>query len=252
MSRTWTNEEYKLHIKAVRKISKIKDEAFKVITEKVSRNEILTDYHLQQFIKKRFKDLKLVTDVSPPIVAVDKNSSNPHYTPNAQRRTQIKKGSWVLIDLWAKENVKDGIFADITWVGYVGKQVPKKYQDIFKIVIKARDKALYFLETKIKGGEKVQGWEVDKVARDVIVKAGFGKYFIHTLGHSLDVKVHGDGVCLKSVITKDKRLINPGTFITFEPGIYLKEFGVRSEIDVFVGTSSIEVTTPVQKKIVAI
>lgn len=248
LTNSWSKMEFNLHLKAAKKITKIKNEAFNFISSKIRQGKKITDYQVKQFILKEFKKLNLETDFAP-IVAADKNSSDPHYSPSAKKRTYIKKGSWVLIDLWAKEKVDGGIFADLTWVGYVGKDVPEKYLKVFEVVIKARDKAQKYLEKRLEREEEVFCWQVDRVARSVIKREGFGKYFIHSLGHSLGKKVHSGAGSFNSLGLKDTRRVIPGHGYTIEPGIYLKNFGVRSEIDVFIEEKDIRVTTPVQDEI---
>lgn len=248
LTNSWSKMEVNRHLKAAKKITKIKDMAFNFISLKIRQGKKITDYQVKLFILKEFKKLNLETDFAP-IVAVDKSSSDPHYLPSAKKKAYIKKGSWILIDLWAKEKVKGGIFADITWVGYVGRAIPEKYLKVFEVVIKARDKALKYLEKKLKRGEKVFCWQVDKVARSVIKREGFGKYFIHSLGHSLGEKVHAESGSFNSLGLKDTRRVIPGHGYTIEPGIYLKAFGVRSEIDIFIDEKNIRVTTPVQDEI---
>lgn len=244
----WTKREYNLHLKAASKVDRIKDEAFALISKRVRVKREITDYEVQQFVLERFSELDLTTELKP-IVAVDENSSDPHYTPSIKGQKIIKKGSWVLIDLWAKVNVKNGIFADITWVGYVGKIIPQKYERYFQIVTTARDKTLKFLRIKVSKGEPVFGWQVDKTARDFIKEYRLGKYFIHTLGHALGCQVHAAGVNFKSLPKKDSRQVTAGLICTIEPGIYFKKFGVRSEINVFIGERGVKVTTKRQQKI---
>ncbi len=181
-----------------------------------------------------FKRRNFYTD-DPPIVGVNENGANPHYTPTKQKHNKIKRGDFVLIDLWAKPNNEDGVWADITWVGFVGTSVPAKYTKVFNIVAEARDTAFNLVESRFKQEKEVRGYEVDAVSRKVIEAAGYGKYFIHRTGHSVTTDLHGSGAHMDNFETKDERLILPSTSFSIEPGIYLPgDFGVRSEIDVFI------------------
>lgn len=176
---------------------------------------------------------KYYTD-SPPIVGVNENSGNPHYEPTIKVNKKIKKGDFVLIDLWAKLDKPEGVWADITWTGYVGTRIPEKYIKIFNIVSDARDTAFNLVTKRFSEGKEIKGFEVDSAARKVIEIAGYGKYFIHRTGHSITTELHGSGAHMDNYETKDERLILPSTSFSIEPGIYLKEFGVRSEIDVYI------------------
>jgi Xaa-Pro dipeptidase len=171
----------------------------------------------------------------PPIVGVNANSANPHYSPNDTDSLKIHIGDFVLIDLWAKPDKEDGVWSDITWTGFAGEEVPEKYTKIFKIVADARDAAFDFIQNRLNQGKQVRGYEADAVCREVISKAGYGEYFIHRTGHSITTALHGTGAHLDNFETKDERLILPSTSFSIEPGIYLPgDFGVRSEIDVYV------------------
>jgi Xaa-Pro aminopeptidase len=185
------------------------------------------------------------------VVAANAHGSDPHFDP-AGSRTRFAPGDWVLIDLWAREPGADGIYADITWVAYVGAGVPAEHQRVFDVVTGGRDAAAEFLRERIASGRNAQGWEVDQVARDHIAKAGYGDRFVHRLGHSLGRQVHAGGVNLDNLETHDTRSFLPGLGFTIEPGVYLPGFGVRSEIDLHIGSDGLEITTPVQREVVLI
>jgi Xaa-Pro aminopeptidase len=190
---------------------------------------------VQQFIQRRFKDVGLEA-TEPPIVAVNPHSGDPHYEPSAAQPTPIRRGDWVLIDLWARRANPAGVFSDITWVGYVGTSVPQKNAEVFQIVRSARDRVVERAAAAWKQKETIQGWQLDDVARSVIIDAGFGRYIRHRTGHSLSPGplVHGVGFNLDNLETHDTREMLSGLGFTIEPGIYLPEFGVRLEINVFV------------------
>jgi len=183
---------------------------------------------------------------------VNANASDPHYEPSADRHSAIKQGDWLLIDLWAKGLAVGSVYADITWVAYVGDSVPERQQEIFDIVIGARDAALHYLEDAYNQGTAVLGWQADQVAREYIGSRGYGEYFTHRLGHSIGFEVHSEAVNLDGFETHDTRRIIPGICFSIEPGIYLPEFGVRSEIDVFMSADGPYASSPVQHEVVLI
>ena len=164
----------------------------------------------------------------------------------------IQPGDWVLIDLWAKENRPNSVYADITWVAYVGDQVPERHQAIFDIVVGARDAALNYLQESFQQGLAVRGWQADQVARQYIEARGYGEFFTHRLGHSISYEVHGEAVNLDGFETHDTRQIIPGIGFSIEPGIYLPEFGVRSEIDAYMSEAGPYASSPVQQDVVLI
>jgi len=246
-----TDEQLQSHISAARKLSEVMGNAFKFIREKIHQQGETDEYEVQQFITDQFRQKGLVAE-HPPIVAVNENSANPHYEPTEEVHEGIRKGDFVLIDMWAKEARAEAVYADITWVGYVGTSVPEKYKRIFDIVARGRDLALEFLRETAAKGELTQGWRVDKLVRDFITDQGYGQYFIHRTGHSIGSDVHGGGVNIDNLETKDLRDIIPGVAFSIEPGIYLEDFGVRSEIDVYYNEEGPQVYTPIQKEIIPI
>lgn len=230
----WSQKQFSQNKPVAFALTDIVHKAFAFINKKVIKENNTTEYDVQQFIMNEFKKRKFYTD-DPPIVGVNENSANPHYTPAKEKNKKIKKGDFVLIDLWAKPNEQDGVWADITWVGFVGSAVPEKYKKIFDIVAQARDAAFQLVDSRFKAGKEIRGYEVDSAARRVIEDAGYGKYFIHRTGHSITTDLHGSGAHMDNFETKDERLILPQTSFSIEPGIYFPgKFGIRSEIDVFI------------------
>ena len=245
----WGDAELESHLLAADRLSRIVHEAFDYIADRLGSGS--TEYEAAEFIRGRFVEEGLeVTD--GPVVAANEHSSDPHFEPTAQTAATIVEGDWVLIDLWSRMSGEESVFADITWTGYVGPEVPARNQEVFDAVIGARDAALAVIERSLSKGNAVPGWEVDRVARDYIDAAGFGQYFNHRLGHSLGREVHGNAVNLDGWETHDTRRLIPGLAVTIEPGIYLPEFGVRSEIDVYIGEDGPRVTTEVQREVVRI
>lgn len=247
----WTPEQLQSHIRAMENLETIKSKAFDLLGEKIKKRESINEFEIQKFILGRLENMNMETD-EPPIVAVNANASNPHYAPSSDRFSPINKNDFVLIDLFGKEKTPNSVYADITWVGFVGDRIPDKIVKIFNIVAEARDAGLELLKESAASGEPVQGWQVDARVREIITQAGYGDYFVHRTGHSLDTNLHGNGVNLDSLETQDEREIIPGVGFTIEPGIYLDDFGVRSEIDVYYSEDGPKVYGPIQREIIAI
>ena len=245
----WSNEQLESHKRASAKVYEIKDQAFALIRDKIQSKAKVTERDVQLFIISRFEEEGMTTH-EPPIVAVNQNASNPHYAPSEEVSTSINHGDLVLIDLFSKEDKQNAIYADITWMGYVGATVPEKPAAVFSVVAAARDAGLQQIEDAFGRQETIQGYEVDERVRRIISENGYGPYFIHRTGHSLDVDLHGSGVNLDSLETQDEREIIPGLGFTIEPGIYLPEFGVRSEINVYYSQNGPEVFGPIQSEII--
>ena len=245
----WTSDQLSSHETAADALGVIVMQAFDHIGDNLARG--VTELEVAEFINARFVDEGLeVTD--GPVVAVNEHSSDPHFEPTPDSTSEIQQGDWVLIDLWSRLPGPDSMFADITWTAFVGGAAPERHQSVFDAVIGARDVALAEMEDAFRQGRTLQGWQLDRAARDFIEAAGFGGYFNHRLGHSLGREVHGNAVNLDSWETRDTRELMHGIAVTIEPGIYLQDFGVRSEIDVYVGERGPRITTPVQRDVVLI
>ena len=245
----WTSDQLASHEAAANALGVIVRQAFDHIGDNLTHG--ITEFEVAEFINARFVEEGLeVTD--GPVVAVNEHSSDPHFEPTPDSTSTIRRSDWVLIDLWSRLPGPDSMFADITWTAFVGDEVPERHQRVFDAVIGARDLALAEMEDAFREGRTLQGWELDKASRDYIEAAGFGGYFNHRLGHSLGREVHGNAVNLDSLETHDTRELMPGIAVTIEPGIYLPEFGVRSEIDIYIAERGPRVTTPVQREVVLI
>ncbi len=248
-SQRWDEDQLKSHEIAAQKLSQIVNEAFDHIGASLASG--ITEYAVAEFIRGRFREEGLVV-TDGPAVAVNEHASDPHFDPTDPNAPAIKEGDWVLIDLWARLPGDDSMFGDITWTAYVGDKVPAKHREVFDAVIDARDAALDELEKAHRDGRVLEGWELDKVAREHITRSGYAEFFNHRLGHSLGREVHSNAVNLDGWETRDTRKVITGIGLTIEPGIYLPEFGVRSEIDVFMSKDGPVVTTEVQREIVLI
>ena len=248
----WSEESVQLHDKACTQVNEVKDLAFARIGELIRVGESVTEYDIQQFIRTQFDQRGLITDHGP-IVAVNAHSGDCHFEPSAENHAPIHKGDWVLIDLWAKYPDEAAVYCDITWTGFVGTDVPAKHQEVFNIVTGARDKVINTLNTAWANKESLQGWQLDRAARDHIDAAGYGDYFIHRTGHSMGISpsAHALGMNLDDLETHDTRAVLPGIGFSVEPGIYLPEFGVRSEIDMRIDpTDGPVVTTAIQREVI--
>jgi Xaa-Pro dipeptidase len=242
----WTPQQWEAHLHAARSLRTIIDETFAYIRDTVSGHGDVSEQRVQQFILGRFDVYDMRTD-KPPIVAMNEHSADPHFQPTADSGL-IRRGDFVLLDIWAKRREPRSVYADITWTGYVGETVPDTYRHIFRVVQHARDAAINFVQDAVHEGERICGWQVDEAARRVISKAGYGDYFIHRTGHSIGEEVHGNGANMDNYESRDERHILPQTCFSIEPGIYLPgQFGVRSEVDMYVSERAAFVTgQPIQ------
>ncbi len=247
----WTKGQLENHLEAGRRVDQIRAEAFARIGAMQHVGQRVTEWEMQQFILQRFGDEGLFTDHGPD-VAVNANASNPHYNPTKDACSEIQRGDLVLIDMWAKLDRPDGVYYDITWVGYCGDVVPDAIQKVFTIVRDARDAAIERVKKAVASKEALCGYQVDDAAREHIRAAGYADYFFHRTGHSIGVEVHGTGANMDNLETHDERRVIPWTCFSIEPGIYLPEFGIRSEVDVFVDESSARVTGEIQREMVMV
>ena len=247
----WSSEALALHLKAGEAIHRVVRDAFAKIGDAARNNRQITEYDVQQLILRLFALDGLVSS-DPPIVAVNANTANPHYEPAASRSAPIRSGDFVLLDVWAKCRKPGAVYFDITWTGFVGDEVPARYAQVFAVVREARDAAVEFVRDAMRAAQLVRGYEVDDVARGVITGHGYGEFFVHRTGHSIGEEVHGNGANMDNYETHDERRIIPGTCFSIEPGIYLADFGVRSEVDVYVEENDARVTGESQQAIVPI
>jgi Xaa-Pro dipeptidase len=247
----WTPEQKELHDRAARDTMLAKDEAFALIKERLSSGIAVTEHDVQSFIQARFDARGLFTH-HPCIVAVNDHASDPHFETSAgPGNREIKKGDLVLIDLWAKvANDPRAVYYDATWMAFCGPDVPVRMREVWEAVKGARDAAVKFVTDAVAAQRTIHGYEVDDVSRAYIEERGFGPYFLHRTGHSIGYEVHGNGVNIDNLETRDQRKIIPGVCFSIEPGIYLPEFGVRSEIDMYVGETAAEVTGGIQRELI--
>ncbi|MHB1422670.1 MAG: M24 family metallopeptidase [Gemmataceae bacterium] len=249
----WDDEQWRMHLEAAKHTRSAYDVAFAFIAERVRNAASVRETEVQRRILDHFAAHGLVTD-HPPIVGVGPHSGDPHYAPGPGSDSPIREGDFVLIDLWAKLDKPRAVYSDLTWTGFVGTETPAKYESIFQIVARARDAAINKVRSAFppphpprsgegEGGVVLRGWEVDQAARDAIEQAGYGAAFCHRTGHSIGQETHGNGANMDNLETHEERQVLPRTCFSVEPGIYLPEFGVRSEVNVFVdGQRQVHVT----------
>ena len=237
----WSPDQLESHRIAGRAVDTVTQAAFAEAARRVTAGDSFTEFDLQQWMVAQFRAHGVASD-SPPIVAVGPHSGDPHYEPREQGSAPIRRGDFLLLDVWAKTLAPHSVFYDITWTGYLGAKIPDKFVKVFSIVRQAREAAVEFVKKNVAPGRVIEGWQVDRAAREVIRKAGYAKYFVHRTGHNIGEEVHGAGANMDSLETRDVRRIIPHTCFSVEPGIYLPEFGVRSEVNVYVSDGKAEVT----------
>ena len=247
----WTAEQLEMHLEAGRRVDRIRAEAFQTIGTALKANRTINEWQVNRFIREGFEKSGMVTDHGP-IVGVNANMSNPHYEPGPEGSREIRKGDAVLIDMWAKLDRPAAVFYDITWTGYCGANPQSAIQNVFQIVRDARDRAVERVQAAVRNKEGIHGFDVDDAARGYIKEKGFADYFVHRTGHSIGEEVHGTGANMDNLETHDERKIIPGTCFSIEPGVYLPEFGIRSEVNVYVSANEARVTGESQQKLVAI
>jgi Xaa-Pro aminopeptidase len=247
----WSKDQLDSHLAAGAVIDRVVREAFQLAAKNVREKKNFTEYDLKQWILKEFEAAGITADQGPDI-AVGAHASDPHYGPSPESASPIREGDLLLLDVWGKTKARGSVYYDVTWMGYLGAKVPEKMAKVFAVVREARDKAVSLIQSSIAAGKPLEGWQVDQAARKVIEKAGYGKYFFHRTGHNIGQSVHGNGVNMDGLETYDVRHLIPGTCNSIEPGIYLPEFGVRTEVNVYIGEKEARVTGAVQKEILAL
>lgn len=246
----WTEDQIRSHFAARDAIDSIMAAAFREIGRQV-RSGGTTEFAIQQWLVEAFRQYDLVAD-GPPIVAVNQNSGNPHYMPSAEQSARIGEGDFVQLDVWGKKNTPGAVYYDISWTGFVGASLPGRVREIFEIVRRSRDSGIEKVRSSIAAGTRLCGWEVDKASRDVLDAAGYGQYLNNRVGHSIGTEVHGNGANMDNFESRDDRELIPNTCFSIEPGIYLPEFGLRSEVNMLVRERSAEVTGRIQDEVVLI
>ncbi len=248
----WTDEQWQSHLEADKLNQQAFDLAWKMIADRVRAGKTIRETEIQSMVMD-FYHANNMTTYHPPIVGAGPNSGDPHYAPTPGQDREIKDGDFVLLDMWVKFDRPGAVYTDLTKVGFVGESVPESYSKIFDIVAAARDAGIKITQDAFANRQKLFGWQVDQATREVIDQAGYGDYFIHRTGHNIGQETHGNGAHMDNLETQEDRLVMKRTAFSIEPGIYLDEFGVRSEINIYVDEhSKVHVTGGVQTEVLPI
>src|SRR4029079_15613844 len=240
-STVWDASAIASHRAASERLHRVKDRAFDAIAGRLRDGAPTTEYDIQQLMAGWFRDERLISDADP-MVSVGPNAGNPHYLPTATGHRAIKGDDLVLLDLWGKLDAPGAVFADITWMGYTGRAVPERFARAFTAIRDARDAAVELVQSSVRAGRELRGWEVDRAAMTVLRDAGYTDNILHRTGHSLGTTVHGNGVNMDDYETHDDRRLLAGSGFTIEPGVYFDDFGVRTEINMVVAPRDAAVT----------
>jgi Xaa-Pro aminopeptidase len=243
-----TEAEFATHVEAGKRVDRICAGAFRLIGERLAHG--VDEMAVHDWILEQFRNAGMITD-SGPIIGVNAHAGNPHYEPSPATSLPIHPGDFVLLDMWAKLDQADAIYYDITWTGFCGDP-PDRIREVFETVRDARDRAINTVCDAVSAGREIRGFEVDDAARRYIGSHGYADKFVHRTGHSIGTEVHGTGANMDNLETHDERRILPGALFSIEPGIYLEDFGVRSEVNVFVDRNSAGTTGAVQRDLVRI
>ncbi|HYR90238.1 MAG TPA: M24 family metallopeptidase [Terriglobia bacterium] len=249
----WTREQLETHLYAAKHMREIVDAIVGEVRRRVTDQVSVTELEIQDFILKEYERRDL-TAGHPPIVAINAHSADPHYAPHADDNLPMRKGDFLLVDMWSKRKLPHAVYDDITWTFFIGESVPAEHQKIFDVVRNGRDAAIRAAQERYPAEEVLYGWQIDEEARQSITKAGYGEYFIHRTGHSIHEEVHGNGANIDNLETQDNRRLMAGTCFSIEPGVYLKgTFGVRSEVDMYLSEREAIVTgQPIQTHVVPV
>ena len=246
----WTPAQLEMHLEAGRRVDRFRAEAFDFIQQSTRVGKPLDEYAVQQFVMRRFKEALLITN-HPPIVGANVNAADSHYVPRENGSASIRQGDLVLLDLWAKlSNEPEAVYYDITWMAFCGEEVPERMRKAFAVVVGARDVGIRLVQEEASSGRTLRGFEVDDAVRGHIESCGMGQFIRHRTGHSIGREVHGVGANMDNFETHDERPVIPRTCFSIEPALYLPDFGVRTEINLFVEERGARVTGEIQTEFV--
>lgn len=245
----WTHAQLEMHLEAGRRVDIIRAEAFDLIKQATRAGRPLDEYGVQQFVMRRFKERGLTTN-HPPIVGANVNAADSHYAPPETGSAPIRRGDLVLLDLWARLDEPDAVFYDITWMAFCGAQVPEPMEKAFAVTLVARDVGIKLVREAMAAGRALRGFEVDDAVAGYIQTCGYGNNIRHRTGHSIGREVHGVGANMDNFETHDDRPIIPWTCFSIEPALYLPDFGVRTEVNLFVEERGARVTGGLQTEFV--
>lgn len=245
------SEARESHFEAGRRIDPIRRAGFDLMGEKLRSGTGTSEMEIYDFLRGRFAAAGLTAD-NGPIVGVNAHAGDPHYEPSAATSAPIRRGDFVLMDMWAKLDRPGSVYYDITWTGFCGPEPPARIREVFEIVRDARNAGIHAVQFAFEERRPIRGFEVDDATRNYIRSRGYGDGFVHRTGHSISQEIHGSGANMDNFETHDERRIVPGLCFSIEPGIYLDDFGVRSEINMFIDESSASVTGEMQDALVLI
>jgi Xaa-Pro aminopeptidase len=247
-----TEEQIDSHYAAQKLLDDILTEGFQTIGSRARSATPATEYEMMVWFQEAMRRAGLTADHGPN-VSINANSSDSHYEPTAESSRPIQSGAFLLIDIWARVNRPGTCWYDITWTGAVNREPTEQERVIFAVVRDARDAAIDTVRSAFTdGGHPVSGFEADDAARSVIRNAGYGQYFTHRTGHNIGTELHGSGAHLDNLETHDERRILPFTCFSVEPGIYLPEFGVRSEVNMITSKDNAVVTGRIQRELMRV
>lgn len=250
-STIWDADTIATHRQASDSLYRVKDRAFDAVARRLRDRIATTEYDVQQLMSAWFVEEGLISDAEPNVSAAE-NAGNPHYLPTATAHRAIRADEVLLLDLWGKLDRPGAVFADITWMGFTGRQVPGRVAEAFAAIREARDAGVRLVQDAMRAGRDLRGFEVDRAASSVLHAAGYGDQILHRTGHSLGESVHGNGVNMDDYETHDDRRLLPGTGFTIEPGVYFDDFGVRTEINMVVSARDAAVIGPLQTEILVV
>jgi Xaa-Pro aminopeptidase len=239
------------HFEAARRVDPIRKAAFDLIRDKLRAGEAVNEIQVHDFVLEQFAAQGLVTE-NGPIVGVNAHAGDPHYEPTRESSAPIRRGDFVLLDMWAKLDQPGSAFYDITWTGFCGPDAPPRIHEVFEVVRDARNAGIQAVQSAVQAGRTIRGFEVDDATRRHIAARGYADAFVHRTGHNIGQEIHGAGANMDNFETHDERPIVPGLCFSIEPGIYLQDFGVRSEINMFIDHGSASVTGEMQDALVTI
>ena len=245
----WSAEALESHLEAGRRVDAVRAQAFQMIREITRGGGAVQEFAVAEFVRDGFAKAGLFAE-DGPIVGVNANAANPHYEPSAEITSEIRSGDLVLLDMWAKLAQPGAVYYDITWTGFCGDRPSDEMLKVYGVVSGARDAAIARVRDTVAAGKQLRGFEVDDAARGYISSRGYGDYFVHRTGLSIGEEVHGSGANMDNLETHDERRVVPWTCFSIEPGVYLKDFGIRSEVNMFVGETEARVTGEMQKELV--
>jgi Xaa-Pro aminopeptidase len=246
----WDADQLESHKRASAALDAAREIAYKMVVERARGGKPALEHEVQAAMVAEFERRNCLTD-HPPIVAVNAHAADPHFVTTHEKPTPIKPGDLLLLDLWCKESTPRAVYADITWMAYVGATPKPEHQKVWDVVMRGRDIGVETVRKAHAEKKRIEGWQVDRAVRDYITAQGYGDQFVHRTGHSIDTLVHGDGANIDDYETHDTRELVAGLAFSIEPGVYLEgNFGVRSELDVFLGPDGPHIYTPPQTELV--